>query len=102
VSLVSEPDRLPRHVLEGLATSLRADLAETAELVDHPRGRILDPESLRTARELLEAARAVLERDGERTAQELAAEANLAYATILSVVDLVKSHTDVPKVPPPR
>jgi hypothetical protein len=27
------------------------------------------------------------------------AEVNLAYSTMVSVIDLVKSHTDVPRVP---
>ena len=71
-------------------------------MIASPRGRVLDPASLLTARELLDAAVQVLDRPGARTAAERAAEANLAYATMLSVIDLVKSHTDVPKVPPAR
>jgi hypothetical protein len=102
VPLVSEPERLPREVLEELVRSLKADLDETSEMVTHPRGRVLDAASLRTAEELLEAARVLLAREGGRNPRELAADANLAYATMLSVIDLVKSHTDVPRVPPPR
>lgn len=68
----------------------------------HPGGKVLHPGSLRTAQELLEATRSLLERPGPRSSGELAAEANLAYATLISVIDLVKSHTDLPKVPPPR
>ena len=102
MALVSEPERLPRSVLEQLVQQLRDDLADTEDLVRHPRGTVLDPASLRTAEELLEGARSVLDRTGPRTVQELAAEANLAYAAMLAVIDLVKSHTDVPQVPPPR
>ncbi len=100
--LVSDPAGVPYPVLEQLVRSLRADLEELEEMVDRPRGRVLDPESLRTARELLDAARALLARPGARAPAEATAEANLAYATILAVIDLVKSHTDVPRVPPPR
>lgn len=102
MSLVAEPERLPEPVLEDLVKSLRAELAETVELIRHPKGRVLDPTSLMTAEELLAAATAVLAREGPRTRIERGAEANLAYATVLAVVDLVKSHTDVPRVPPPR
>ena len=67
-----------------------------------PKAKVLDPQSLLTARELLDAALAVMRRPGERTAIEFAADADLGYATSLAVLDLVKSHTDAPKVPPPR
>ncbi|HLM92121.1 MAG TPA: hypothetical protein VK424_08800 [Thermoplasmata archaeon] len=102
MSLVNEPDRLPEAVLDELVRSLRADLEETEDLVRSPKGRVLDPASLVTAGELIEGARAVLDRSGPRSKAERAAEANLAYAVMLSVIDLVKSHTDVPRVPPPR
>jgi hypothetical protein len=102
MALVSEPDRMPEPVLRELVRSLREDLQESAAMIAEPRGRVLDPASLRTAAELLEAARATLDRPGERTRAELAADANLAYATMVALIDLVKSHTDVPKVPPPR
>ena len=102
MSLVNDPETLPESVLEELIQSLRTDLEETEEMVRSPRGRVLDPASLVTAGELLVAARAVLDRSGPRTKAERAAEVNLAYSTLLAVIDLVKSHTDVPKVPPPR
>ncbi len=100
--LVLDPEHLPEETLRDLVRSLKADLAESIELVAQPRGRVRDPASLETARELALAAVAVLNRPGPRTRAELAVEANLAYATMLSVVDLVKSHTDVPRVPRPR
>jgi hypothetical protein len=102
MSLVLDPDRLPESVLEELVRSLRVDLDETGELVRHPTGRVLDPASMGTAEELLGAVRAVLDRSGPRTRAERAAEANLTYATLVALIDLVKSHTDVPRVPPPR
>jgi hypothetical protein len=102
VPLVLEPEKLPPEVLAELRRSLREELEETLELVVHPRGRVLDPASLGTAEELVLASLAVLDRPGDRDAQVLGEEANLAYATLLAAIDLVKMHTDVPRVPPPR
>jgi hypothetical protein len=102
MALVNDPDSLSEPVLDELVRSLAGDLDETVEMVEKPRGRVLDPASLVTARELLESARAVLRRPGPRSKAERAAEANLAYATLIAVIDLVKTHTDVPRVPPPR
>jgi len=102
VPLVLDPDRLPEGVLQGLVKSLRVDLAESLELVTEPRGAVRDPAGLETARELALSALALLDRPGPRTRGELAEEANLAYAAMLAVIDLAKSHTDVPRVPRSR
>jgi len=82
--------------------SLRQDLAETEEFVRNPGGKVLDPASLLTAHELLLSAREILARPGRQDRDALAKDANLAYAVLLAAIDLVKSHTDLPKVPPPR
>ncbi len=100
--LVLDPGRYSRPALEELVRSLRSDLEEMRGSVGHPRGTVLDPASLETARELLEAALATLARPGRRDRRRLADEANLAYATLLAVIDLVKTHTDVPRVPARR
>jgi len=100
--LVLDPDSLPEPILRGLLRSLREDLVETEELVRTPKGRVLDPASLETAHELLRSARAILDRSRRADRAGLAADANLAYAVMIAVIDLVKSHTDVPRVPPPR
>ncbi len=100
--LVLHPESLPRAELESLATEFTESLRETLDLVDHPRGRVLDPASLETARELVQSALAVLERPGDRSARALADAVNLGYATMVAAIDLVKSHTDVPRVPAPR
>jgi hypothetical protein len=100
--LVNDPSSFSVPVLKELLRSLRDDLAATAELVDHPTGAVRDPASLVAATELLRATLAVLDLPGRRTSQTLAAEVNLAYATMVSVIDLVKSHTDVPRVPRAR
>jgi hypothetical protein len=102
VPLVIDPAAFPSATLETLARSLREELAETRGLIDSPPGTVVDPESLRTARELLDAALARVAADGPDTRERWAADANLAYATLLAVIDLVKSHTDVPRVPRAR
>jgi hypothetical protein len=50
----------------------------------------------------LDAALARIGTGEGRSREELAAEANLAYAAMLAVVDLVKSHTDTPRLPAHR
>jgi hypothetical protein len=100
--LVSEPPSLSVEILQALLRSLREDLEETHELVLHPQGAVRDPVSLSTAAELLRSTRAILDHPGPRTPEALAAEVNLAYATMVAAIDLLKSHTDVPRVPRAR
>jgi hypothetical protein len=102
MALVSDPESIPEPVLRDLHRSLVEGLDETLELVRHPRGAVFDPASLTTAEELLEVTRALMQREATRTPEQLASESNLAYATILAAIDLVKSHTDVPSVPRSR
>jgi hypothetical protein len=97
--LVLDPTSHSAESLEQLRRSLRDDLAETVEYVQNPGGAVVDPASIETASDLLRSALAVLDRSGPRTSEQSAAEANLAYATMLAVIDLVKSHTSVPRVP---
>ncbi len=100
--LVLDPERIPLPVLAELLRSLRQDLEETAEIVHPPAERVRDPASLATAAELLESARALLARPSDAGPKEVALRANLAYAVLIAVIDLVKSHTDYPKVPRSR
>jgi hypothetical protein len=100
--LVLDPDALSEAVLRELHRSVANDLAETLDLVLHPRGPVRDPASLAAAEDLVRSATAVISRPGARGRAELAAEANLAYAAMLATIDLVKSHTDVPLVPRAR
>ncbi len=97
--LVLDPERFDEATLRALATELRGELSELHELVRRPRGRVLDPASLETAETLLAAAEAMLDRPGPRDRADRARDANLAYATVIAVVDLVKSHTEGPRVP---
>ena len=97
--LILHPAALSSRVLKELRKSLRDDLAETAELVHHPAGKVRDPASLETASELIRSALARLDLPSPRSPEALGADVNLAYATLVAVIDLVKSHTDVPRVP---
>ncbi len=100
--LVLDGSKLPDAELEELVRSLRADLAETEELVLHPRGRVLQPASLETAADLLRSAGALLGDSSPASREDLRRRANLAYAVLLAVIDLVKSHTEGPTVPRSR
>ena len=100
--LVLDPERLPPGVLESLATEMRASLAESLEMIEQPKYRVVDPMSFATAGEMVRAAMALLDRPGARDPRTLADEVNLAYAVMLASIDLVKSHSDAPRVPPPR
>ena len=100
--LVLDPERLSEATLRELVAGLRQDLAEVREMADAPKGRVTNPGGLDAARALLEAALATLGRPGERDRAALAADANLGYAAMVSAIALVKSSTDVPRVPPPR
>lgn len=99
MALVAEDSTISPEVLRELFVSLRDDLAGLEESIDHPRGRVLDPASLRTASELLRAAQAELAGPIPVEPERLGRGANLAYGVLLAVIDLVKSHTDGPKVP---
>jgi hypothetical protein len=100
--LILDPESYSRELLAALVRDLAEGLTETRDLVLQPRGRVLDPSSLLTAQELVDAALASLGRPGERSRAELAYDANLAYAAMISALDLVKSHTDAPRVPARR
>lgn len=97
--LVFDDTALTPAALDELFRSLRGELRETEEQIAHPRGKVLEPVGLETAGELVRSARAVLDGPGATTPEDLAHRANLAYAVLLAAVDLMKSHTDVPKVP---
>jgi len=97
--LVLNPASHSAETLEELRRSLRDDLADTVELVQNPGGAVVDPASLQTARDLLQSTLAALDRPGPSDAASLAADVNLAYAALVAVIDLVKSHTDGPRVP---
>jgi hypothetical protein len=100
--LVLDPASVPEKVLRELHRSLREDLEATRELVEHPTGAVLDPASLATADELLRSTLALVDLPGPRAVETLAAEVNLVYSTMVAVIDLVKSHTEVPRVPRKR
>jgi len=97
-----DPERFTDDSLAQLVRDLRRDLEETRDLIRNPRGRVLDAASLRSAEELIDATLAILDRPGPRDRDERAREANLTYAAMVTGIDLMKSHTEVPRVPAPR
>ena len=99
MSLVPPDSRVPDATLRELYDSLVADLPGLASMVLEPKGAVRDPASLATALELLDSARAVVDGPAPSDRAELLRRTNLAYAVLLAVIDLVKSHTDVPRVP---
>jgi hypothetical protein len=102
VPLVFDPSSLSPKTLEEVRLALRTDLVETKEFVERPPGRVIDPASLETAADLLNSTLATLDRPGPRSPTAAVADINLAYATLVAVIDLVKSHTEGPKVPRSR
>ncbi len=102
MTLIPEGSAIDEAKLREILRSLEEDLRELEGSVQSPVGPVLDPSSLRTAAELLEGTRAMLERPGDRSREALLREVNLAYATSLAVIDIVKSHTATSKVPRPR
>ncbi len=97
--LILDADAVPKGALRETVQILRQGLEETLELVEHPRGRVLDPAGLEAAGTLVRAALASIDRPGPREPRALGLDANLAYASLVAAIDLVKSHTDVPRVP---
>ena len=100
--LVLDPSRHAPATLAELRRSLGEELRELAAAPTPAGTRVVDPASLATVQELLASVLALLDRSPPDRPEDVAAEANLAYATLLAAIDLVKSHTDLPKVPPPR
>jgi len=100
--LILEPGRYDERTLVALHAAMLEELRDVAESVETPRGRVLDPSGLERARELVGAARAAIAGAGPRDRARLAADINLACAATLAAVDLLKCHTDVPRVPRPR
>jgi hypothetical protein len=102
MALVLDPSTLSEKTLAELRKSLREDLEATVELVEQPPAVVRDVAGLETAMELLRSMRALLDLPGPRSRTAQIAEVNLAYSTLLAVIDLVKSHTEVPRVPRAR
>jgi hypothetical protein len=99
MTLIPEGSPITEEALREILRSLEEDLRELESSVRAPGARVLDPSSLRTAAELLEGTYAVLESPEEGGRAALLHRVNLAYATSLAVIDIVKSHTEISKVP---
>ena len=100
--LIWDANSVSKGALRTTVQTLREGLEETLATIHRPPGRVVDPVSLETAETLLVAALASIDRPGPREPKALALDANLAYAALIAAIDLVKSHTDVPRVPVPR
>jgi hypothetical protein len=99
--LVLDPARYSPEQLRALLVELREGLAEYREMIQNPSATVREPQSLRTAADLLDDTMAAVDRLGSSTADraELAAVVNLSYSVMLSAIDLWKSHVAVSKVP---
>ena len=99
MALILDPEGLGEEALRALVTEFSDTLVEMRDGSLSPcrSVTVLDPASLMTARELVDAALARMSPQGSLA--ELAASANLGYCTMLAAVDLLKSHTNVPRVP---
>jgi len=97
--LILDAESHPRSVLTQLASEFSQTLVELRDGLPTPSPHVLDPASIETARELIEAALGRMRGSPRASRGELAASVNLGYATMIAVIDLVKSHTDRPRVP---
>jgi hypothetical protein len=100
--LILDANAVPKGALRDTVQILRKDLEETLDTIRAPPGRVLDSAGLESAETLVRAALASIDRPGPREPRALALDANLAYAALVAAIDLVKSHTDVPRVPQRR
>lgn len=99
MALLLDPERHSVESLSALVEEFVRDLTELRETLDGSPHRVVDPASLVTAHELLDATLAILRAPGSGARAEFAAKANLGYATLVAVIDLYKSHTDAPRTP---
>ena len=100
--LILQPEEYSERVLADLVREFAESLGEMRGLIDAPPGKVVEPAGLAAARDLLEAALVRMDPVAEGDRARLAAQVNLGYASMIAVIDLVKSHTDVPRVPRPR
>ena len=99
--LLFEDGNYPTEILTELVRALTTELEEARGLIGSPRGPVRDPASLGTADGLVVSVLDEIRREETTDRATLIRRANLAYATLLATIDLVKSHTDVPRVPRP-
>ncbi len=97
--LIRDPAAHSVPELAALAAGFTATLVQLRDGLPAPSPHVIDPMSIETARELLDAALARMRDPTGRSPGPLAENVNLGYATMLAVIDLVKSHTDRPRVP---
>jgi hypothetical protein len=97
--LILDPKGHSAGTLSELLNEFTQTLAELRAGLPDPSPHVRDPASIETARELIDAALGRMKDAHAGSREEVAAAVNLGYATMVAVIDLVKSHTDRPRVP---
>jgi len=101
VPLVLEPDHHTPEQLRELLADQREGLESMLPRLSPPPLGYPDPQSLRTAADLVEGALAAVDRLGGpgATRADLATAVNVAYSAMLAAIDLLKIHSGGPLVP---
>jgi len=90
---------LPAAQLREMLEDQRNGLNELLEMLADPPARVNEPLSVLTAQDLVRAALVATQPRTEATEAELAASVNLLYECFLAAIDLLKVHSEMPKVP---
>ena len=90
---------LPLALLRSMLEEQRAGAEEILAMVDDPPARVREPLGVVTAHDLLTAALAAARLRDDASAQEVAASVNLLYESGLAAIDLLKVHSEMPRVP---
>ena|SRR5579859_85655 len=89
----------PAAKLREMLEEQRTGLNELLEMLADPPARVNQPLSVLTAQDLVRAALAAAQPRPDATPAELAASVNLLYESFLAAIDLLKVHSEMPKVP---
>jgi len=96
---LADLSRLSLDELRTRHTELRTNLVATSVLVRHVATALREPTRLQPAADLIKSTLAILDLPGARGREEILREVNLSNATLAAVIDLVRSHADVPRAP---
>jgi hypothetical protein len=101
VPLVLDPEALPMETLRALLKEQTEGVTELLEWATHPAAPVKETLGVLTALDLLKSALEVGRRAEHLQANraEIAAAVNVQYEASLAAIDLVKMHSDLPKVP---
>ena len=90
---------MPVAQLREMLEDQRKGLDELLEMLADPPARVTEPLSVLTAQDLVRAALVAARPRADATSAELAASVNLLYESFLAAIDLLKVHSEMPKVP---